>query len=258
MQQALITGASSGIGAEFARQLHERGERVVLIARRAALLAEMTEKFNELRPGSADFVEADLVNPSGASKVERYMADHQVDILVNNAGRGSFGYFDELPVEQELEMVNLNVAAFLRLAHAAARQMKARRRGVILNISSIAAFQPLPYMATYAATKSFEFSHSLAMRYELAPFGVKVIVVCPGPTATEFGGVARVPGKLTGIRRDSAVFVVQQSLAALDRNKAWVVPGIRANAISLLSRLLPKRFSAWCMEKALYSSLKEA
>ena len=257
MQQVLISGASSGIGAEFARQFHARKAGVILVARRAELLQQLVDSFNAARPGSARFIAADLSSLQGLSRVEKFLRTERVDILVNNAGRGSFGFFDGLSLQEELQMVELNVVAYLRLAHAVIPQMKARRAGVIINISSVAAFQPLPFMATYAASKAFNFMHSLALRNELDRFGIRVLTVCPGPTDTEFGGVARVPGKLTGVRRDRAADVVRSALRAMDCNRAWVVPGLRSKLISFMPRFLPKSLSTWLAGKILYSTLKE-
>ena len=242
----LITGASAGIGAEFARQFHALGSQLVLVARRKDKLQLLVEHFNSSRPSSARALAADLstpgsaIQPSGSLlEVEQFIRSNSLDILINNAGFGSFGEFDELQCQREIEMVMLNVVAPLRLAHAALPQMKGRRSGAIVTVSSVAAFQPIPYMATYSATKSFNFCHSMALRYELGSYGVRCLAVCPGPTATEFGGVARVPGSITGIHRDDVSAVVRESIKALQNNQAFVVPCLRSRVMSLFSRLLP-------------------
>lgn len=242
-QTVLITGASSGIGAEFARQMHGQGARVVLVARRTDRLEEAAAIFNRARPASASTITADLATPTGVRAVTEFIEKNRIDVLINNAGRGSFGEFDELERAGELDMVALNVIATLHLTHAVIPQMKTRKSGVIVSVSSIAGFQPLPFMATYAATKAFNFSHSVGLKYELEHYGVRVLTVCPGPVATEFGGVARVPGGLTGGSRDSVESVVRESLRALKRNALFVVPGWRAKPMYYFTQIAPRRLA---------------
>ena len=262
-RRALITGASSGIGAEFAKQLHAKGYQVTLVARRVQHLQDLTDSLNNQRPESAEVLSADLIVPWGSAggggyhAILEYISSNRIDVLVNNAGFGSFGHFESLPIDREIEMIKLNVEATVRLAHAVIPQMKARRQGAIISVSSIAGFQPLPYMATYSATKAFNLTHSLSLRYELQPFGIQVLSVCPGPTATEFQGVSRVPGKLTGGARDSVEEVVKESVAALEGGQAWVVPCWRAKLLSLPSRLLPRTWCTYLTGKALRSSLSD-
>ncbi len=240
--QALITGASSGIGLEFARQLYRQGYDLILIARRRDLLEQHQREFQQRGQQKVQILPADLTLASGQGSLESVLAlikTNQIDLLVNNAGSGSFGYFEELDLERESAMIDLNIRATMTIAHAVIPQMKARRSGSLISVSSVAAFQPLPFMATYAATKAFNFIHSLALREELRPFGVRVHILCPGPTATEFGGVARVPGTAAGGFRDSVELVVAQSLAALANNQAFITPGLKSRLMCLASRLLP-------------------
>ena len=257
---ALITGASSGIGREFALQLHAKGVRVILIARRELLLQELIALLTSRRPDSAEAVVADLAKRQGAASLETVrsvLRTAQVDILINNAGRGSFGEFETLSLEEECTMIDLNVKATLVLAHEAFGYMKARRSGALVTVSSIAAFQPLPYMATYAGTKAFNLFHSLALRNEARAHKIRVLAVCPGPTATEFGGVARVPGTATGITRDSVGLVVRESIKALERNKAVIVPGMRSRWLALLCRFLPLSLSTWWTGRMLQPALNQ-
>lgn len=253
---ALITGASAGLGAEFARQLHKLGVSVTLVARRSVELQVVCNELNAVLPGSADCIAADLTETSGMQKVLDHIRGRRVDVLINNAGRGSFGYFESLDIDDEIKEVTLNISATLRLAHAVIPQMKARRTGAIVSISSIAAFQPLPYMATYAGTKAFNLFHSMALRHELSEFGVRVITICPGPTETEFSGVARIPGTPTGMRRDRPEDVVAQSIRALRSNRAFIVTGIRSKIMSFGSRYVPKEISTWLTKKMLASTLR--
>jgi short-subunit dehydrogenase len=253
--RVLITGASSGIGLEFARQLHSRGANVVLLARRKALLEKYCAEFNAQRPDSAIALPADLTCSDGLSAVLRYIGETRIDILINNAGRGSFGYFHSSNISEEIALVKLNIEAPLRLTRVVLEQMKDRKSGAIVSVSSIAGIQPLPYMATYGATKAFELFHSMALRQELKEFGVRVVTVCPGPTETEFFGVARVPGTATGGRRDPVETVVSQSLRALVKNRPLVVTGFRSKLMALGSRLAPKELSSWAVKKMLHSAL---
>ncbi len=184
---ALVTGASTGLGEQFAHLFARDGHDVVLVARNEARLEAIAERLrvHKVRP----FVLAeDLSKPGAAGRVyERVKAKGlEVGFLVNNAGFGSTGAFLDLPVEKEVEMVELNCAALLELSHRFGRDMRERKSGRILNIASTAAFQPGPYMATYYATKAFVASFSEALAHELKDSGVTVTCHCPGATATEF------------------------------------------------------------------------
>jgi len=253
----LVTGASSGIGREFAIQLHRAGARVLMVARRKDRLEELCINFNKLRPNSSRSWAVDLSSDLSRGEVlgiEDFLPlldQEPVDILVNNAGAGSFGEFETLPIERECELVNLNVLATMRVAHHLIPAMKKRGAGGIINVSSIAGFQPIPYMATYSATKAFNLFQAMAWRYELQRFGIRVLIVCPGPVDTEFGGVARVPGEFTGIKRDLSAEVVAQSLAAFKKNRAIVIPGRRAKLLILPLYVFPLALTTWFTERAL-------
>ena len=250
----VVSGASAGIGAEFARQFHARGVRVVLIARREDKLAKLVEEMNEIRQGSAKAKVTDLLDPKSCADIVSFLKDTEVDILVNNVGRGSFGAFETLSIEREIEMLHLNVEVPLRLAHAVIPQMKERKKGAIISVSSIAGFQPLPFMATYSATKAANYSHSLALRNELAEFGVRVLTVCPGPVETEFGDAADMPEKVVGGQGNSVYDVVSESIKALEKNRAIVVPTLSAKAMSLVSSLFTDASSTWITGQVLKRS----
>ena len=256
----MVTGASSGIGEEFARQLHEEGADLILVARRQVLLEQLNTEFNSKRADSSRYLVVDLADSQGSEmkQLENLLSGGEVDILVNNAGCGSFGPYEELLLENELRMVSLNVIATMRLSHFAIHGMKNKSTGSIVSISSIGAFQPLPLMATYAATKAFNFIHSMALRYELRSSGINVLTVCPGPTATEFGGVARVPGTLTGVGRTDVAIVVSKAIKGLKREKAWIIPGWYARLISIPSRFLPKTFTTKQVYKVLSDALAKS
>jgi len=235
---ALVTGASAGLGVEFARQLSKRGHRLVLVARRKERLEELAKEL-----GNARAVAIDLSKANAAAKL---MADIEangevVDLLVNNAGFGLIGRFAELDAKRERQMIDLNVGTLADLCRAVAPAMIKRKSGGILNIASIAAFQPGPRMATYFATKAFVLSLTEALHEELLPHGIKVSCLCPGPTRTEFGDVAGFRGNgLFDRLAMTAADVVQVGLAGLDKNRAVVVPGWVNKIVSSSTRFTPR------------------
>jgi uncharacterized protein len=220
---ALITGASAGIGAEFAKALSKRGHRLVLVARRKDRIDDLAKQLGKTRA-----VALDLSKRDAAAKL---MADIEaagevVDVLVNNAGFGLIGQFAELDARRQRQMIDLNVSTLTELCRAVAPQMMKRRSGAILNVASTAAFQPGPKMAVYFATKAFVLSLSEALHEELKPHGVRVSCLCPGPTRTEFGDVAGFGGNglFDRVAMESPQ-VVKAGLEGLDQNKAVVIPG---------------------------------
>jgi hypothetical protein len=235
---ALITGASAGLGVEFARQLSKRGHRLVLAARRKDRLDELARQL-----GNARAVEIDLSKKDAAAKL---MADieatgEEVDLLVNNAGFGLIGRFAELDASRERQMIDLNVGALTNLCRAVAPQMIARKSGAILNVASTAAFQPGPKMAVYFATKAFVLSLTEALHEELKPHGVRVTCLCPGPTRTEFGEVAGFGGSgLFDRVAMEAPQVVAAGLKGLDKNHAVVVTGLLNKVVAASTRFAPR------------------
>ena len=235
---ALVTGASAGLGVEFARQLSKRGHSLVLAARRKDRLEELAKDL-----GDARAIAIDLSKKDSAAKL---LADIEangetVDLLVNNAGFGLIGRFAELDGKRERQMIDLNVGTLTDLCRAVAPSMIKRKGGAILNVASTAAFQPGPNMAVYFATKAFVLSFSEALHEELKPHGINVSCLCPGPTRTEFGEVAGFGGNglFDRVAMESAE-VVAAGLNGLDRNRAVVVTGF-ANKIGALStRFAPR------------------
>ena len=235
---ALITGASAGLGVEFARQLAKRGHRLVLAARRKERLEELAKELGKARTVAIDL--------SKASAVAKLMVDlkangETIELLVNNAGFGLIGRFAELDAKRERQMIDLNVATLTDLCRAAAPVMVKRKSGGILNVASTAAFQPGPRMAVYFATKAFVLSLSEALHEELTPHGVHVTCLCPGPTRTEFGEVAGFGGN--GLFDRVAMNppeVVAAGLAGLDKNKAVVVPGWTNKLTATGTRFVPR------------------
>ncbi|MFL5906370.1 MAG: SDR family NAD(P)-dependent oxidoreductase [Solirubrobacterales bacterium] len=221
-ETALITGASSGIGEEFARQLAERGYDLVLVARRKQRLEEIAEDL----PTNATVIECDLANEADKlfGKVRRRQLE--VDLLVNNAGFGLRGRFLELNAKREAEMVRLNCEAVVTLTHAFLPGMVDRGRGGVITVASTAGMQPLPYEVTYGASKAFAISFMEALWMETRGTGVNFLVVNPGPVKTEWQEVAGYdentpipPGMITAER------CVRDALRAYDREKRSTIPG---------------------------------
>jgi short-subunit dehydrogenase len=235
---ALITGASAGLGVEFARQLSKRGHRLVLIARRKARLEGLAKEL-----GNARAVSIDLSKKDAAAKV---MADLEangeiVNLLVNNAGFGLIGRFAELDAQRERQMIDLNVGALTDLCRSVAPGMIERKSGGIINVASTAAFQAGPRMAVYFATKAFVLSLTEALHEELKPHGIKVSCLCPGPTRTEFGEVAgfRGNGMFDRVAMESPD-VVKVGLEGLEANKAVVIPGVVNKIGAAATRFAPR------------------
>ena len=244
---AVVTGASSGIGTQFARALAERGYEVVLVARRRDRLEQLAGEL-----ASAHVVECDLAADPQlvARRVEELGLS--VDLLVNNAGFGSWGRFVELDPEREAEQVRLNCEAVVVLTRAFLPGMVERRRGGIINVASTAGMQPLPYEAVYAASKAFVRSFSAALRTELRGTGVKLLNVDPGPVATEWQQVAGyrdpsdtmgVPGKIGPDR------VVAEALRAFDRGRGSIVPGTLIRWLQRLNAPAPTAIKLRVVER---------
>jgi uncharacterized protein len=239
---ALVTGASSGIGAAFTTLLAERGRDVVVVARRKERLEAMAETLGARHGVRIDVLPADLTSSSGLRAVEERLATdaRPIDLLVNNAGFGSSGSFASLDIEREEEMVRLNVIALVRLTHAALGGMLARGRGGIINVSSSAAFQPMPGWATYSSTKAFVSRFTESIAGETRGTGVVVTALCPGYTRTEFQDNADVDEVIPGFLWQNPTRVAAAALDALDRKRVYAVPGWPYRALEVATGLLPK------------------
>jgi len=235
---ALVTGASAGLGVEFARQLSKRGHTLVLVARRKERLEQLAREL-----GNARSIAIDLSKRSASANLLAQIEDNGevVDLLVNNAGFGLIGRFAELDAKREREMIDLNVGTLTDLCRSVAPGMIRRKSGSILNVASTAAFQPGPKMAVYFATKAFVLSLSEALHEELKPHGIKVSCLCPGPTRTEFGEVAGFGGNSLFDRvAMNAAEVVETGLKGLDSNDAVVVPGWTNKVTAASTRFAPR------------------
>ena len=237
---ALVTGASSGIGAEMARLLGEAGVPTVVVARRGDRLRELADRFDGF-----EVLEADLSKRKGQRTVAARAGsrDEPVDLVVNNAGFGSSGQFRELDRARLLNEVDVNVRALTAISHAAGTAMAARERGYLLNVSSVAGFQASPGLAVYAATKAYVTSLTEALHEELRDHGVHVTALCPGLTPTEFqdrSSTTNLVDRLPGFVWTSAASVAETALADVVRNKAISVPGALYKGMAFASSVTPR------------------
>ena len=237
---AVVTGASSGLGLHFARALVARGYPVLAVARREDKLQELAREATG-RGGRLEVLAADLQKREDVRAVaDRAEELGSVELLVNNAGFASYGVFTELPLERELEQIQLNVVALVELTHRLAGGMAARRRGGIINVASTVAFQPNPYFATYGATKAFVLSFTEAVAHEMKDKGVRALAVCPGPVTTEFAAVASSQELEKKIPNLAPEDVVSAALAAFDAGRVVKVVGVVNKILAFFPRIMPR------------------
>ena len=240
---ALITGASSGIGEGFARALAARHENLVLVARSVGRLNALAEDLAAKHGVRVEVIATDLSGPDAAGAIVTELTLRQIVVstLINNAGFGTHGAFADLDGGREREEIFVNVVALVDLTHALLPAMIARKHGAIVNVASTAAFQPVPYMATYGATKAFVLSFSEALAEEVREHGVRVVALCPGQTTTAFfEGIdeARVG------RARTTEQVVATALRALERGRVVAVDGFANYALANSARFAPRRLVA--------------
>lgn len=242
----LITGASAGIGREFARQLASRASALVLVARRRERLVELRDELIALNPHLNVHVRAvDLRQPSEIDALYSWLAREniEIDFLINNAGVGDHGPFVASDSARVDDMIRININALTALTHRLLQPMIARRHGAVLNVSSSAGFMPIPDMAVYAATKAYVTSFSNALRAEVRGSGITVTSLCPGPVHTEFNDIARRP-ETRGMAAPefthvSVEAVARAGLQAVAHDRPLVVPGVVMKIAMLLVRLTP-------------------
>ncbi len=247
---ALITGASAGIGEQFAQQLAEGGTHLVLTARRASRLETLAEKLRSAYRINVECFVADLEESAAPEQIYAFtrLKGLAIDLLINNAGFGSYGEFANIEAAREVAMVRVNCAAVVHLTQLFLPSMIERRRGHILIVSSTAAFQAVPYMATYAATKAFDLLFAEALAQEVERHGVRVCALCPGSTESEFDGLAGIPTERTATIETSAE-VARKGLKALAGGKHVMISGL-ANLIQAeVQRLVPRRIVSAVTEK---------
>ena len=248
---ALVTGASSGIGEAFARQLAAGGaRRLVLTARRRDRLEQLAAELEAAHSVSCEVVVLDLSQPGAAESLHE--AAGEIDVLINNAGFGDYARFLDTERGRAVSVIQVNLVSVAELTHLFATDMVARRRGWILNVSSMAAFQPVPHFAVYGATKSFVRDFSEALAFELSGQGVRVCALCPGGVSTEFEQVSKMTlslqARLTSI---SAERCARVGLGALFRGRRVVVTGWVAALSCWLMRVVPRRLMPWFAHIAL-------
>lgn len=239
-RRALITGASAGIGEEFAKILGDAGVPCVVVARRGDRLAELAALYTAF-----EVLEADLQTAAGVAAVVARIAsvENPVDLVVNNAGFGSSGEFHDVDVERATGQVDLNIRALVELTHASVLAMRQRGGGWILNVSSVASFMASPKMAVYAATKSFVTSFSEAVHEENRKHNVRVSALCPGFVSTEFQAVSGGADRVSRTPRFLWLKSNNVAKAGLDgvvKNRAIVVPGWQYSSMPLVSKLIPR------------------
>jgi short-subunit dehydrogenase len=258
MNTTLITGASSGIGAAFARKLAARGRNVLLVARSEDKLIALCNEIGRLTSIRAQYLALDLQQPDAGAQLfeETTKRELEIEMLINNAGFGSMGDFARLDLNRELEIIQLNISALVDLTHRFLQPMRERKGGTIINVASTAGFQAVPYMATYAATKAFVLSFSEAIWEENRSHGVHVMALCPGVTETNFfeaAGMDHPPMRIIQTPEE----VVETALRALNRKKSTVISGW-ANFFTVeAERILPRSFVTKVAGKALRSRYEE-
>lgn len=247
----LITGASSGLGKDFAEEYAKAHQNLILVARRKDRLDDLAQK---LRTEYGVLVEVFAVDLSNEGALENFLenldASWFIDRLINNAGFGWHGPYEDSDPETLSSMIDVNVKALSVLAHAVIPAMKANRKGEILNVASMAAFTPGPYMTEYYATKAYVLSFSMALREELKPYGIKVAALCPGPVHTEFFKVAaNTPNGVMGTITLESLPVVQTAIKALKQNRSVSVPGVPFKLGRVAMKLVPRGLSAKLIAK---------
>ena len=242
LRTALVTGASSGIGAAYARRLAAEGCQVTLVARREPELTTLAAQLRQRFKVQAHVVAADLATPEGVDQATNRLANAPVDWLINNAGFGVPGLFDQVPLHRSLAMIQLHLLASTRLSHVVLPGMIGRGHGRIVNVASIGAFLPRPGDATYCATKAYLVTFSRALHGELAGTGVQVQALCPGFTRTNFYQGSEYTGYHVNAAVPHALWmspdaVVSASLKGFDQDRPVCIPGIQNRILITMARL---------------------
>jgi uncharacterized protein len=246
MPTALITGASGGIGAAFAIELAQRQHNLILVARSEAKLQQLAAKLQQEFNILVEIIVQDLTAPGATTAVFDAVIQKgwTVDLLVNNAGLGDYGAFGDRPLAKQVGILQLNIVALVELSHLFLSGMRDRKSGSIINVASIAAFQPMPYLSIYAATKAFVLSFSEALWAENKDLGIRVLALCAGPTESDFFKAAEFPASLassSGQKLVPADEVVRDALKALEKNQSNVVTGGFPNPLIVnMPRFMPR------------------
>lgn len=240
---ALVSGASSGIGEEFARQMARDGAHLVLTARSTERLEQHARRLSAAHHVETQVISADLAEPGGAERLCREVErlGLRIEHVVNNAGFGDIGPFIEADAEKHARMVRLNCESLMLLSRHFLPGMVERRRGGIIHVASVAGHMPVPFMATYGATKAFVLSFSLALAEEVRKHQVRVCALCPGPVPSGFQAAAGMPpSRVSGALGMSAAETAKRALEAYDAGEVLCVPGVLNTVQTLSSKLLPR------------------
>ncbi len=238
---ALVTGASAGIGLALAEELASAGANLVITARRKDRLESLASRLRANCGIKVEVLAADLASPGAPDQIRTFTQSKslEIELLINNAGFGSYGRFHEADLAWQMEMIQVNCAAVVHLTHLYLADMVARRRGDILIVASVAGFQAVPYVSTYAATKAFDLRFAEGIAEEVRRYGVHVCALCPGSTSTEFRDVAGQPER-TFRGAETAEKVARTGLRALAAGKSSVISGFK-NTMSVEGQRLAPR-----------------
>lgn len=253
MKYTLITGASSGIGEAFARRLASEKHNLVLVARSEEKLRALRDELAAEHQVVCKYFAIDLLEFEAdlALFEETEKNGLEIDWLINNAGFGSSGDFADLDLERELEIIDLNISALVALTHRYLQKMRTAKHGTIINVSSAAGFQPIPFMATYAASKAFVSSFTEAIAEENRPYGIKILALCPGSTKTNFFAASNIERPIQVKGQQTVEEVVETAMNAVARNKTKVVSGWANYIGAIAGTLVPNSLSSRVMAKAL-------
>lgn len=237
--KALVTGASSGIGRDIARELSKKGYDLVIVARNKERLEELKQELKT----NVEVISLDLSKKENCIKLHEKVRD--IDVLINNAGFGDFGKFVDTDIEKEIQMIELNITSVNLLTKLYLKDMVKKNQGRILNVASIAGFMPGPLMATYYATKNYIVRLSEAIREELKKqkSDVKISILCPGPVKTNFNNVANVRFELHSLTSE---YVAKYAVNKMLKNKFYIVPGLTIKVLKFLSKITPTPILAKC------------
>ena len=240
---AVVTGASSGIGAEFARQLAARGLHLVLAARREDRLQALAKELADKHGTRCEIIPGDLADPAEAGRLYEEVVARELDValLINNAGFGDVGTIEETDLARSMGIVQVNIAALTELTYRFLGPMLERGDGGILNVASVAAFQAIPYMPVYAASKAYVLHLTEALWAETKDSGVRIGAVCPGTTRTEFFDAAGSPGWAEKHMSQSVDQVVKTGLKVLEKRKPYMVSGVANKVLMSVSKVAPRK-----------------
>lgn len=249
MKVTLITGASGGIGEAFARRLAGEKHNLLLIARSENKLKILCEELIQKHGIQAQYIAVDLTQPGADQLIfnETEKRNLQVDWLINNAGIGTVGYFSQLNLADELNMITLNITALVALTHHYIRPMFARKNGTIINVASLAAFQPTPFMTAYGASKAFVRSFTEALAEEYSPYPIRILLLCPGATETNFFDAAKVDSdtkKSMDSNMQTPEQVVEAAMSALRTKKRVTISGGKNRLMARVGNFVPNSMAA--------------